>query len=56
MTIKEKILDALCKYTTKLKDYVLTYDDVVNNCTSTVTNLPLSAAQGKNLYDYVSSI
>ena len=56
MTIEEKILDSLKKYTTKLHDVVLKSDDVVNNCVSTSTNLPLSAAQGKVLQDQITAI
>ena len=49
LTIKQKILGALDLFWQKLNSIVCKYTDVVNNCTSTSTILPLSAAQGKSL-------
>ena len=56
VTIKEKIMDALETFWNYLSQIVVKYDDVVNNLTSTDTNLPLSAAQGKVLGDKLDVI
>ena len=56
MTIHQKIIDALSKYSIKLKDIILTYDSVVNNCTTNDPNLSLSAAQGKVLQDQITTL
>lgn len=56
MTINQKILDALEKYSNKIKNVLISYNDVVNNCVSTSTTKPLSANQGKQLQDQINSI
>ena len=56
LTIKQKILGALDLFWQKLNSIVCKYTDVVNNCTSTSTILPLSAAQGKNLQEQVNTL
>ena len=56
ITINRKILDALEMYSTKIKNVLISYNDVINNCASTSTIKPLSAAQGKNLQDQITAI
>ena len=56
ITINKKILDALEMYSTKIKNVLISYNDVINNCASTSTIKPLSAAQGKNLQDQITAI
>lgn len=56
MTTKEKILDALEKYTSKLRMVVVSKSDVIDSVTSTVTNKPLSANQGRILKTQIDAI
>lgn len=56
MTVKEKILDALNKFLAKIKNIFVAYNDVVDNCASTSTDLPLSANQGKVIQEKISEL
>ena len=56
MAVKEKILDALEKYTYKLRGVVVSKSDVIDNVISTTTNAPLSANQGKLLQDQIDAM
>lgn len=50
MTVKEHIMNSLTLFKSKL------VGSIVNNCTSTSTSLPLSAAQGKSLQDQITTL
>lgn len=50
MTVKQQIINALTWFKSKL------VGSIVNNCTSTSTSLPLSAAQGKSLQDQITTL
>ena len=56
MAVKEKILDALEKYTYKLRGVVVSKSDVIDGVTSSLTNAPLSANQGRILQGQIDNL
>lgn len=50
MTVKEQIMNGFTWFKSRL------VGSIVNNCTSTSTSLPLSAAQGKSLQDQITTL
>lgn len=55
-TVRDKILNALTLFYQKIKSIFVQTTNVVNNCASTSTSYPLSAAQGKNLQGQIDNI
>ena len=55
-TVRDKILNALTLFYQKIKSIFVQTTNVVNNCASTSTSYPLSAAQGKNLQGQIDDI
>lgn len=52
-TVKQKIMDALEIFWNYLSQIVVKYTDIVDNCTSSSTNVPLSANQGRLLRNMI---
>lgn len=55
-SVKEQILNSLGWFLAKLKTTFTQKSDIINNCVSTATDAPLSAAQGKALSDSISAL
>ncbi len=55
-SVKAQIIDSLDWFLAKLKGTFTQKSEIVNNCVSTSTNVPLAAAQGKALSDSISAL
>lgn len=55
-TVRDKILNALTLFYQKIKSIFIQTTNVVNNCASTSTTYPLSAAQGTSLQGQIDDI
>lgn len=55
-SVKVQILNSLGWFLAKLKTTFTQKSDIINNCVSTATDAPLSAAQGKALSDSISAL
>lgn len=55
-TVKEQIVNGLTWFKAKIDSIFVKNANVVNNCASTSTSYPLSAAQGKSLQDQITSL
>ena len=54
LKINDILYNTIRSHASKIKDVVLKHDDVVNNCSSTSQNLPLSASQGNMLQNQIN--
>ena len=55
-SVKAQIIDSLDWFLAKLKSVFTQKSEIVNNCVSTSTNVPLAAAQGKALSDSITAL
>lgn len=55
-TVREKIINALTLFYAKIKTVFVQTNNVVNNCASTSTTYPLSAAQGTSLQTQIDEL
>ena len=56
MTVREQIINSLDKFLAKCKNTFTAIANVVDNCASTSTTMPLSANQGKVLQDQITEL
>ena len=56
MTVREQIVNSLDKFLANCKNTFTAIANVVDNCASTSTTMPLSANQGKVLQDQITEL
>ena len=56
MTVREQIVNSLDKFLANCKNTFIAIANVVDNCASTSTTMPLSANQGKVLQDQITEL